>query len=1227
MNTLNKMKLKLVLVGLFAFSAQSAPLELTDEPLFLNQSVPPALAVTFDDSGSMSWSWMPDSRSFSRSLPSFASSDYNLIYYNPNIEYPPPVKADGTLMPQSNFSNAKRDGYAPSGMISNIDLRSRYRVFRYYYPYYTSNSYSISYASAGRSNKYNRAFYYEWVGPADASISERRNQSYNYKRHDISTSAEKQNFANWYTYYNTRSKLARAAVSHAFVNFGPDFKIDWQQINRNKFNSGSAQMKTFSGTHRQNFYDWLFQIPGSGSTPLRQATKYAGELFSDHYSGTSVYYDANYGGQLSCQQNFHIAISDGSWNSSSGIYGNIDGGANVPDAAVSYSPSSYFYADVNSSTLADTAFYYWLKDLKTSLANQVPTFIDDYTAADGSTIVVDSSTSWTDDPELFWNPNNDPANWQHMVNFNVGLGIEGSFDRNTDLPALRSKALTWPKTYSDTCFMRDSSGKEVFRSCANHFCFDGLDTQTANIVDCAGEVAPLGDIQLCFNADSNSVFNCDNRIVRKVNQSQGRVDDVWHASLNSRGDYFSAQNPEELATALYNVVSSIIKRKGRASAGSVSSNIISNETLAFKTGYDTADWSGFVAAATLNEDGTIGEVQWDAGCKLTGGECTTMAGSPIVNATKNHATRNIFTFDKQNNTQHPFHTVNMSTYEEYLIMNSTYIQQSSTNGKDFTLDDIIHYIRGDRNYEKQFGGPFRNRNRLLGDVINSSAKIIRGPASSYNDDIWSEGSPERQAADNGNGYNQFKQANRDRDNIILVGANDGMLHAFDAGINTTNGGDELWAFIPSKVINGLSEYANPAYKHKSYVDSTPFVKDAFINGDWRTVAIGGLRHGGKSFYALDLGNDPKNEPTVLWEFTDDDDPDMGYSYGGGIISRVAVPDATGTGLQTKWVAFLPNGYNSSSHKSVLYAVDLETGQVLHKWNTGLGSSSVPNGMGPPVAADFIAYDTADTSTTYYGADQGVDFVYAGDLHGNIYRFNVSDIFTGNNTIEPIYYGNSDQPITVAPRLFTPSDGTENIILTFGTGKYIELKDRGVSGYPKQYLIGLKDSKDPISNPFSLYDSRLVEQTLTTNNDARTVSSNIVAVDEGWKIELPVGGERIVNSLGRNNQSKLLIAASIIPNGDNPCLPGGNSWLMILDARTGSTPVNGKILNNSQADGVLINDILTGINFLTTPGGNQQIITIDGATGGGNGVTSGTLAIDTGMGQRWKRRSWHRIIFD
>lgn len=1235
----------LVTVLFSTLSAYSLPLELIDEALFFNGGggqVPPALAVTFDDSGSMAWGYMPDSRSFPEDKMSFASSDYNLIYYNPNIVYTPPVKADGSSFPDANFSNASLDGYyvgvKGNELFSTVDLGSDYRVVESYRPYYNcgdcgdsngfiaSASYTINYANnAGRHDDENPAFYYSWNGASNASLNTMKDST-NYTLNVISSAQERTNFANWYSYYNTRTKLAKAAVSLAFVNFGKNFKIDWQQINNERFDPTDTNMNIFGGLHRADFYDWLFLIPASGGTPLRRATQEAGEIFTV----ADVYFDGNgNGSDLSCQQNFHIAISDGSWNSAKGtVLTNVDGTNDTLPDGTAYSSNAYpekMYENPEKLTLADTAFKYWATDLRPALDNNVPTFFDDITDSNGTSIILSSDEDWRVNNELYWNPKNNPANWQHMVNFNVGLGIEGTFNLATDLPGIRNGTLTWPPT-DDECFKSNGS----IRTCGLQSCKIGNNWSRANCLQAIGSIIDCSE----YNYDllQWESINCPDRIFSRnnVGTNEARVDDVWHASLNSRGDYFSARDPLELSTALNSVVSKIIQRSGRASAASVSSSIISNESLAYKTGYDTSDWSGFVVASQLNQDGSLGAVKWDAACKLTGGECTTMIGNPIVNATITPSTRNIFTYDTSTQVKHPFQISDMSAAEINKILDSNYFRSLIPAVTDLVgaADRVIQYVRGDRAFEQKQGGEFRNRKSLLADVIHSSPNVIRGPSASYQDNIWNPGSPEQLADAADQGYKDFKAANQSRKNVILVGVNDGMLHAFDAGVNSTNGGDELWAYIPSKALDGISELVNPSYRHTSYVDSSPTVRDAYINSSWSTVALGGMRHGGKLFYALDLGSDPEQEPNVLWEFTDDDDSDMGFSYSGGQIGRVTYANASSV-IETKWVAFVPNGYNSANQKSVLYAIDLETGLVLHKWNTGIGSIASPNGMGPVTLSDYIDY----TNTGIYGSDQGIDFVYAGDLQGNLYRFDSSDIFTGNDTVEILYNGDVTRPITTSPRVYAPEDGSESVVVVFGTGKYLELSDNKVTGVASQHLIGLRDLRLPITNPYSLNDSRLVEHTFTTNTAAgtRTISQEVLNPGDGWKIVLPELGERMVNNLNRNSQQKLLFATSVIPSssGADLCsLKGGRSWFMVIDALTGSSPIQGKFLRNGTADGQLIDGMVTGSSILTSVGGNQTIINIDTSAGSiASDSDSDTISLVLNSGEKWRRRSWHRIIFN
>lgn len=1210
-NIIKKCMLAIIVACFVSVTAFSQPLDLRDEPLSLSQSVPPGMVVTVDDSGSMRWGYMPDDRfngktkgyynnwNDNQKVISFTSPQYNAIYYDPTLVYKPPVNEEGVPFPHSIYTNAAVDGYGGATNLANVNLSTDYIPVTEIYP--SKSALGVATWRTHKKTTKQGAYYHIWnealpVPTTTTYFETMRNagvgtSSKSYTKHSLSsgTAEQKQNFANWYTYYNTRNKLAKAALSRAFVQFGADFKLTWQVFWDGTLdgNSQSSNMDLFEGDHRKDFYDWLFGIRATDGTPLRKATMLAGKEFSKTGTGTvptdSPYWSEVHQQEMSCQQNFHIQLSDGYWNSSSGLISNYDyedvtfptitNGLKSTDPGYKGKTYSYnaratapqkIYSASPADSLSDNAFYYWSRDLRSDLINNVPTYLEESIDHNGAAVVYPDDQTWWQQSELFWNPRNDPAQWQHMVNFNIGLGVDGQFNQITDYPKLRDGTLSWQNSLQDST----------------------------------------------------------------------KVDDVWHSSINSRGKYFSAKNPDELVAALDTLINDIIKRTGQGSSGSVSSNILSDVTLAFKTGYNTADWTGSVVAAKLNKDGTLGDAIWDASCKLTGGFCTSLPGNPYVTATKDHSSRHIFTYDTKTKLTHEFHVANLSPLQKQQLLNSNYITDSIANGLNYTADDLVSYIRGDRTFESNLGGSFRKRNSLLGDVIHSPARVLRGPSATYVDDYWYDGSPEQIAVTNGKSYSKFKNDNKNRDNILIVGGNDGMLHAFNAGINTTNGGDELWAYIPSGVLDGLSEIANPSYKHKSFVDASPTIRDAYLgtgaNGKWSTIALGGLRHGGKSFYALNLGNDPKLPPTVLWEFSNLNDPiDMGFSYSGGVIARVVAP-LNSTGLQSKWVAFVPNGYNSNSHKSALYAIDLETGDVLHKWRTTFGSETYPNGMGPVTAADYVVYDKSDTSQTYYGSDIGTDFLYAGDLHGNLYRFDATKIFTnpGGVTTNPhiLFDGPKNKSITVAPRVFTAEDGSQNVIVTFGTGKYIEPSDKSLN-IAAQFLIGVKDKK---GNTTTNTLSDLVAQKITQTGQTRTLSSKHVNVDQGWKINLRVKvdgivkkGERLVNGIVRNNQSKDMIVATIIPAGTDPCLPGGISWLMIIDARTGGAPET-SLLDAGKADGILINDIITGVNVLVRPGGNESIITLDG-TGGFDG-DSVIPPIIQASGEKWRRRSWHRILF-
>src|SRR5262249_38732288 len=214
--------------------------------------------------------------------------------------------------------------------------------------------------------------------------------------------------------------------------------------------------------------------------------------------------------------------------------------------------------------------------------------------------------------------------------------------------------------------------------------------------------------------------------------------------------------------------------------------------------------------------------------------------------------------------------------------------------------------------EQSAGGPFRNRDSPLGDIVNSAPAYMGKPLGRYPDSM--ESAP----------YSSFRANNVGRTPMLYVGGNDGMLHAFNASSNSTlpdpaSAGVEQFAFIPSAVFSNLYQLTSPGYSHLYYADGTPTVGDAFYGGAWHTVLTAGLNKGGREVYALDVTNptgvsESGAASTVLWEFTSNQDADLGYTYSRPAIVRMH----NGT-----WAAVFGNGYNSTgTGHAILYVLNI-----------------------------------------------------------------------------------------------------------------------------------------------------------------------------------------------------------------------------------------------------------------------------------------------------------------
>ncbi|RPJ00676.1 MAG: hypothetical protein EHM36_14330, partial [Deltaproteobacteria bacterium] len=265
-----------------------------------------------------------------------------------------------------------------------------------------------------------------------------------------------------------------------------------------------------------------------------------------------------------------------------------------------------------------------------------------------------------------------------------------------------------------------------------------------------------------------------------------------------------------------------------------------------------------------------------------------------------------------------------------------------------------------------------------------------------------------------NGYLSFFNAHKNRETMIYVGANDGMLHAFKVG-----DGREIFSIVPK---NLLGELKNLKSMHDIYVDSSPKAGDVYFPGQskWKTIIVTGERAGGPYYFAVDVTEPLNSEyPKILWEWTD---PNMGEAWAKPEIGKVKV------GGDTKFVAFITGGYSASNNKSnCFYVVDIETGKTLKEWyNLGSSSNKIPSG-----ATSFES-----------GADGYTTSVYFGDTDGNIWRADLKNADKANWTCTVFFTPEAAKrkPIYYPPAVVR--NDLNKVLVLFGSGDEMNLKNPG-----------------------------------------------------------------------------------------------------------------------------------------------------------------------------------------
>lgn len=947
----------------------------------------------------------------------------------------------------------------------------------------------------------------------------------------VAGSADEENYRNWYRFY--RNRLFSMKAAFAAVVQEADFNYGMATINADS-NTGNVQtiFNTSLAANRQVLLDNLFDISvdNRSFTPLRRALQNAGRYFAagENPENNFIRNNAGNGNGLanpiteSCQKNYTVLMTDG--------FGYEDQDRHQPLENL-----NDVDGDGAGNTLADIAMHY-------------------------------------NDPDLFQTDDGADVN-EGMEVYGVSFGAAGT------------------------------TGK--------------LAAAQQRFAVSNGNAAGQGNDPAFWNEPSHR-FGIDLQT----------IDDLMHAALNTRGEFHFSEDPAELAQALQDIVADFTAQvAGTASTIAINTTggvRADDNNILFQSLFDSENWSGDLLAHDVS-NGAIGSgpPSWSAAEVLE---------------SRDFSNRVIFTWDSTENNNAGAGIVfdAPTSYTQALNPNAGNSLAGEVNARHVSdlletvgrphnidttdtaeiaenqqfLEAVFAWIRGDRSQE---GTRFREREALLGDIVNSNPQYVSVPIANYPNNLEVVRGDDGQPVNENAPYQAYVTAASERLPVVYVGSNDGMLHAFQATLDTvpeegqegTDGnpfsgqGRELFAYLPellfsSEVGKGLHLLPHPQYVangHKSYVDGLLSVQDVFVNNNWATYLAGSLGAGGKGVYVLDI-TDPSGFSAanvgdiVKTEFSH---PNMGFSIGRPQLARVRSQAGNKGG---EWVAIFGNGYNNTGHGDaslfILYLDGNEgsNGPLFREIRTD-STSDIQNGQAVPLCTDNnvdpgsnvnnaagSCNGLSSPSVVDLNNDMTVDRVYAGDVQGNMWAFDLTNTNPalwgvahgdGNPLFIACTSANADcpaesrQPITARPTVVRhpsfPFGFDSNLIVLFGTGEYVS--SNANNDQSLQSFYGIWDAGNDFSEKRR---AQLTEQTITETPaigrvDAfRSLSDNTVDYDTdgnqfGWYIDLPDSGERVFSTAETLNQQ--VAFATLTPEG-NACEPGGSGWIMVPNILTGGS---------------------------------------------------------------------------
>jgi type IV pilus assembly protein PilY1 len=1119
-----------------SFAAGAAVTVLTDTPPLNVNTVKPNLMFTLDNSGSMQETSVPDAMNANTGRPCYKNSTANALYFDPAATYTPPknyVGATDTTIdfPDIPFTAARWDGFNTNASWRN-NIGAGWFTTTLPMDLRTNFRADYEYLSTHQATDARQGAYYTVYSPTAPYTATKPAAAVPGECHDD----------NAYTRVDVTA--ASAAIQQKFANW---FSYYRSRMLAMKTAAGIA----FSDLNKDEYRVGFHTINGFAANYLN-VVDFTGAARQAWY--TRFYTITPSGGTPS--RAAHIRI--GEYFRGNGVAAGLPAAV---DPIIQSCQANYHLLSTDGYwNEGDPTFTPGNQD---SVVPALPApvtglttgaawprlYREDSAAATGSQIKVPTLSDiatyyWATDlkPSLTNNvqtTDSDPANWQHLKLFGLSIAARG----------------TLPYSYSNK----------------------SITNQT--IID-LGDPPPVTIPPTPYNA---KVWP------NPTNNTTTAIDDLWHATVNSRGEFFNVDNAQQLASALAEALALIGGGSGTgtgAALGDANLGASGADSLIYVPGYTAGLWTGEIIAKRLDPDtaAVIDERVWlhskilDSQTAATGWDTgrkiLTMAGSGNVV---------------------PFRLGSLTAAQKIALGSPLVVAPQIVSEQQA----VLNYLRGDATNEDQSAltsFKFRARKSRLGDIINSDPAAVTNPIELYSDTF----NP---------GYQTFKTANAARTPMVYFGANDGLFHAVNGQASGADAGKEVWSYMPSFLFRndatgviGLTykptDLAPKKFTHRFYVDGSTITRDVDFartsqvpgtptpsptpatTKDWRTVLITGLGKGGNGYVAFDVTTPPSTTApeatlvsagTVLWEFTD---PDMGFSYGKPIIVKTR---------RYGWVAILSSGYNNitgpNAGKGVVFVVDIKTGKLLHKFITTDGDAGTPIGL---ANLEVFVPDVTDFTGTE---------IYGGDLLGNVWRFDITADSAPASTYPTSGVkfaqlrdsSNTPQPITTYPIPYTdPVTGTRFVAV--GTGKLLNTAD--LTDSQRQTFYNFRDGSVfvPKTTGLPLARGNLTE--ITRSTVATDVSSSV----NGWYQELvaPASNqpaERIIKApyaaLGT------LLVFTITPTND-VCSPGAFGTAYGRNGLSGNSiidPVGGQ----SFLGGTVGSDPYVGATLVSNKVGSPKLL--------------------------------------